>query len=127
MKERHAPEPDQEWQEYPILATGDADLAGWRCRSVLVRLLALHPAELRGAIVHVKYLFKVSRLVSPKKECETTYRVHSLEHGVAVDVHVHCTSRLYTSIHHTITGICKAQILLLKAHLRVANGKRNVR
>ena len=43
-----------------------------------------------------------------------TYRVHGLEHGITVDIHIHGSSALDTAKHHAISRICEAQIFLLE-------------
>ena len=56
-----------------------------------------------------------------------TYRVHSLQHSIAIDVHIHRPPTLNTPIHHPIPHIRKPQILFLERHHRVSDRKFDLR
>ena len=52
-----------------------------------------------------------------------TYSIDTLQECVTQDIKCHSTSRLYTTIDHTVTSICEAQILLLNSKLVVTHGE----
>ena len=55
-----------------------------------------------------------------------TYRIHGFQYGIAVDIHVHGSSALNTSVHVTVSGIGEAQIFFLECHHGVSNGELNL-
>jgi len=57
----------------------------------------------------------------------TTYRIHSLQHSITINIHIHRPPTLNTSIHHPIPRIRKPQILFLERHHGVSNRKLDLR
>jgi hypothetical protein len=71
----------------------------------LLTLLPLHPPKPRASIIHIKD------------------GIHSLEHSITVDIHIHGPPALNTSIHIAITRVRETEILLLECHHCAADGK----
>lgn len=56
-----------------------------------------------------------------------TYRIHSLEHSITIDIHVHGSSRLNASVNHPVPRIGETEIFFLEADLSIADSQCNVR
>ena len=56
----------------------------------------------------------------------TTYRIHSLQHSITINIHIHRPPTLNTSVHHTVSSVSEAQVLFLECHHGVSDGEFNL-
>ena len=83
-----------------------------RHASILIRLLSLHPSEPRTPTVHIEDLNIVSvqlRLGSSGSAAQA-YRINRLQHRIPIDIHIHASPRLNTSIHHAVSCISESYL-----------------